>query len=167
MNIKDEAVPQAAKLAAVEAYTKVHGSCRPVAMTAALTAALPHMGGVSVKPLEWETETKADTLIGTYHILAGRARFAVMLDGVSVLNPFHDTLEEAKAAAQADYERRILSALASHEPAPEICATEGCENPATHWRGKFGVGSFYCEACDGKIARQSKRPAPEPAKDGT
>src|SRR5690606_5913989 len=75
-------------------------------------------GAVKVKPLVWETPTKADTLIGTYYIREGRARFAVMLDGISIPNPFRNILDEAQAAAQADYERRILAALEPAEPAP-------------------------------------------------
>lgn len=42
-HIPEEAVPQAAKLAAVKAYTEIDGKCRPVAMTAALAAALPYL----------------------------------------------------------------------------------------------------------------------------
>ncbi|KFB11081.1 hypothetical protein [Nitratireductor basaltis] len=75
---------------------------------------------VKVKPLEWEVEG------GWRHIGRPTARFAdfcywVMHQNrgyvVPTLKEVRPTLEEAKALAQADYEKRILSAL---EPAPKV-----------------------------------------------
>lgn len=103
----------------------------------ALTAALPHMGGVRVKPLEWEpvhgegVETyQATCATGIYRVFededsaAGAvfAEFAIdvsrfcMTDALSI-GRFHN-FDVAQAAAQADYERRVISALALSE-APE------------------------------------------------
>ena len=81
-----------------------------------LTAALPHLPGVGVKKLEWELvsgdhyaegagthyniyQTKPD-LWNSVTVRPGNVRLATNVD-----------LEAAKAAAQADYEARILSAL--------------------------------------------------------
>ncbi len=97
---------------------------------AALTAALPHLPqGVGVKKLEWELvsgdhyaegagthyniyQTKPD-LWNSVTVRPGNVRLATNVD-----------LEAAKAAAQADYEARILSAL---EPsaARELALEEG------------------------------------------
>lgn len=82
---------------------------------------------VSVKPLEWRdirATHEAYTLFGGAYIITAYAGMAEPFklekrgfDGS--LSTYYRHLDEAKAAAQADYERRVLSALASHEPAPE------------------------------------------------
>jgi hypothetical protein len=73
-------------------------------------------GVVKVKGLEW-VENVADTSIGAYWIIAG-------IDGQCTLGlpirksgdwPKYPTHEEAKAAAQTDFERRIVSALSAIE----------------------------------------------------
>lgn len=81
--------------------------------------ALRAQGGASVKPLEWQESIEgyakgqwfADSIFGEYctymHGPSGRA----WLQGPQPLREFFDTIDEAKAAAQADYERRIRSAL--------------------------------------------------------
>lgn len=103
---------------------------------------------VRVKPLEWFdvdeicTRQKAPALGGHYSLVefdanTDEAHFAVNIDlgGLSFVfilepSPFggrrpkqYATLEAAKAAAQADYETRILSALAL--PAPPGAQEEG------------------------------------------
>lgn len=89
----------------------------PDRITAVLEAHF-RTGAVKVKPLEW-TEYGRDDLMkywnaeaapfGVYYrIERDRDRFWMSLSEDWSL---HDTPEEAKAAAQADYERRILSAL--------------------------------------------------------
>lgn len=75
---------------------------------------------VRVKPLQWNP-FRAETPFGYYHIddqtdrtadeLKGRPPF--LLSGSRIDLSRHETLEAARAAAQADYERRILSALAA------------------------------------------------------
>lgn len=86
---------------------------------------------VKVKALEWNP-FRAETPFGSYRIedqrgaadLRGREPF--YLTGARGLTPsHHSSLKAARAAAQADYERRILSAL---EPSPSL-STRG-EAPA-------------------------------------
>ncbi len=80
--------------------------------------AAPTAPSVAVKALEWNP-FRADTPFGNYHIddqtdrspeeLNGRPPF--LLSGSRLDLTRHSTLEAAKAAAQADYEARIRSAL--------------------------------------------------------
>jgi len=77
-----------------------------------------------VKPLEWwRSDTGdlcCDTLVGRYQIQKGREKYFMMPaispgrrnrpDGDAVPS-WHKSEESAKAAAQYDYERRVLSAL--------------------------------------------------------
>ena len=77
-----------------------------------------------VKPLEWwRSDTGdlfCDTLVGRYQIQKGRERYFMMPamipgrrnrpDG-DAKPSWHKAKESAKAAAQDDYERRVLSAL--------------------------------------------------------
>ena len=87
------------------------------------------MSRPTVKPLVWEDfegmgGARAITFYDAKYMITlwrGRGQFEVAMsypgyqtgfDG----ERFHDTLEAAKAAAQADYEARILAAL---EPAPD------------------------------------------------
>lgn len=105
---------------AVKAYIEVDGKCRPAAMRAALAAALSVETRVRVKPLEWREDSCGnwhgnspigDEFIQRWHS-PGNERIEFEFDGVC-----HPTPEAAKAAAQADYSARILSAL-SVEPDP-------------------------------------------------
>lgn len=90
-------------------------------MRAALTAALAHREAVAVKPLEWRgTEgvwLKADAGFGgVYRITeySGMQKpFKLETHGWWSGSPcgHYELLDEAKAAAQADYEQRIRSAL--------------------------------------------------------
>ncbi|WP_309083742.1 hypothetical protein [Chelativorans sp.] len=94
-----------------------------------------------VKALEWNP-FRAETPWGYYHIddqrdrpaeeLKGRLPF--LLSGSHTDLSRYQTLEAAKAAAQADYERRVLSALASSKPdAPHMAVPSG---PETVLRGE-------------------------------
>ncbi len=84
---------------------------------AALTAA-PASAGVEVKKLEWNGG-RAETPFGYYNIddqtdrtaLELNGRLPFLLSGSRLVMSRHESLAEAKAAAQADYEQRILSAL--------------------------------------------------------
>jgi ribA/ribD-fused uncharacterized protein len=74
--------------------------------------------GVAVKPLEWVSEGNATGTTWRGISPIGLGRYTVVADswwGPEPTNEFHnaDDVESAKAAAQADYEQRILSALAS------------------------------------------------------
>lgn len=85
---------------------------------AALASPAP-LEGVTVKPLEWVESNEgyakgqwfAKSIFGEYctyiHSPSGRA----WLQGPNQLREFFDTIASAKAAAQADYDRRILSAI--------------------------------------------------------
>jgi hypothetical protein len=67
--------------------------------------------GVRVKPLEWDEYVTALTPLGTRYAVYrehGRDRECW---AVNVLDGSFDTPKLAQAAAQADYEQRILSAL--------------------------------------------------------
>ncbi|NYD84401.1 hypothetical protein [Brucella intermedia] len=84
-------------------------------MRAALTAALPHLPqGVGVKKLEWQQDGagnhRAETPFGNEFV----QKWTDIRDGnISYEHEgaYFETVEAAKAAAQADYEARILSAL--------------------------------------------------------
>lgn len=88
-----------------------------IGMRDALCAALAHTGKPTVKPLEWRGPLagfyEADTIGGVIKIMDSLRNEP----GRFILHPAEpcrvkfDTLAEAKAAAQADYEARILSAL--------------------------------------------------------
>lgn len=111
-------VSEEAVRVAMETYLAGNGETVEADFRNALTAALPHLPGVGVKvkPLEWELasgdhyaegagthyniyQTKPD-LWNSVTVRPGNVRLATNVD-----------LEAAKAAAQADYEARILSAL--------------------------------------------------------
>lgn len=82
--------------------------------------------GVTVKPLEWNP-FRAETPFGYYHIddqtdrrddeLKGRPPF--LLTGSRLDMSRHHSLADARAAAQADYDRCVLSALSSALPQTE------------------------------------------------
>lgn len=76
--------------------------------------------GVKVKSLEWDRRSVdgsteyADSLLGEYQVWAIGGSGYFYRKAFATGQPAGDTIETAKAAAQADYERRIRSAL---EPA--------------------------------------------------
>ena len=76
---------------------------------------------VSVRPLVWEAHpagVMASDGFGSGYLIDTRGKwrpFAIKWAGS--LLPSHDTLDEYKVAAQADYKARILSAL---QPAPAV-----------------------------------------------
>jgi hypothetical protein len=84
------------------------------------------------------------------------------------------TIEAAKAAAQADYEARIISALTA-TPMPEPgnwfdlkgdarlgeCATDGCGGQPTLRLEAGGTGSNYCSGCAASIRALTTPPARE------
>lgn len=88
-----------------------------------LTAALPFLTGVKVKALEWHDCLKTSEREGFICSEGGVLSYSIMLSKFRVYGvpgphdgaQEYDTLEDAKAAAQADYEARIRSAI---EPTP-------------------------------------------------
>lgn len=107
MKISDEAVH------AARAVSRGHYINADEHMKASLTAALPFLTGVKVKALEWveipscNGMNTAKTQFGTYTIGSS----LVVRYGLKSISKPLATLEAAKAAAQADYEARVLSAI--------------------------------------------------------
>lgn len=93
----------------------------------------PEAGKAVVKPLEWESERTlhiADWLAGTYIISTRIDGSAILKKSIYGKDPERTecaSFQAAKAAAQADFEQRILSALASVAPS-------GAEPVAWQWR---------------------------------
>ncbi|RWL14849.1 MAG: hypothetical protein EOR57_31380 [Mesorhizobium sp.] len=88
-----------------------------VTLHEALISVSKSVAVVAVKELDWREEPippawecLASTAVGLYCIPLGRDLFVLRFRDKDTLGEF-DTLEAAKAAAQADYEARILSAL--------------------------------------------------------
>jgi DNA-directed RNA polymerase subunit RPC12/RpoP len=109
---------------------------RAALSTAPDTAPVEAGGGVIVKQLEWDDATsvligphvyfsRSTTPFSSYRTeqrIAGRWWMTgpdgeALCDDTGAIASF-DTLDEAKSAAQADYERRIRSALVTPPPAP-------------------------------------------------
>jgi hypothetical protein len=74
----------------------------------------PAMTGVKVKPLVWSAEDNGEFIavaeVGWYHIGRPASSWNLTTPFGDVLS-FWDDLDAAKAAAQADYESRILAAI--------------------------------------------------------
>ncbi|MER8967690.1 hypothetical protein NKI25_18545 [Mesorhizobium sp. M0808] len=94
-------------------------------LSATLTKSSP-VEAVAVKGLEWREEPippawecLASTGVGLYCIPLGRDVFELRFRDQCTLGEF-DTLEAAKAAAQADFESRIRAALVATPPAPVV-----------------------------------------------
>ena len=155
-----------------------------------LESALPHMGGVEIKPLEWEdadegmcTKWRAAALGGHYELVSfdKEPGFAVNFHWGRPLSfwfiqgdpdewgptgpKMFPTLEEAKAAARADYERRIMSDIEVSASARAVTDEEVARAAAQLMQ--YGLNApestIYAAA---KAALASHEPAPEPAKDG-
>ncbi|MHC1549446.1 Lar family restriction alleviation protein [Phyllobacterium sp. K27] len=79
-------------------------------------------GGVKVKELEWKRHGSgyldADSVVGPYEIQLGGASYMFSLGG-RYSRETYPTLAAAKAAAQADYDARIRSALSTTLQEPE------------------------------------------------
>ena len=94
---------------------------------------------VAVKALEWSDPAEPNEICRYNHVIA-KAVFVYSIEWKAwkkydALTAYRDgefldslpTLDEAKAAAQADYEQRIRSALSTSpsDPAPEMAALRG------------------------------------------
>ncbi|MBM7328755.1 hypothetical protein JS562_37690 [Agrobacterium sp. S2] len=109
----------------------------------ALTAALPHLPGVGVKKLEWELVSGDHYAEGAgihYNIYETGPDWwnCVTVKPGNVRLATNVCLDAAKAAAQADYEARILSAL---EPsaARELALEEGDLNARLKAKGMYSI----------------------------
>lgn len=164
----------------------------------ALSAGKDAPAGVGVKALEWNvisnSNHRADTSVGTYSIEDQGAhwshdRFWLYIPhGVS--GGKFSALEATKAAAQADYERRILSALAPKDAEPTGTGWQDMDNAPCNgsrvllvWRavgglsehvelGKWKAGIGWCNTYGKPFSGAPdawaslapfSHPAPEPA----
>lgn len=139
-----------------------------------LRAALAEKMVVKVKPLEWE-ESLRDRWIGTPVVKLGELAFWIFRHHDGTFKratkdgwQYFPTLEAAKAAAQADYDSRILSAVEA-VPASQIRAEalrEGYRN---------GVEAFLpyvqlmegCRLSNGQFNVQSRPVDYDPCSTGT
>lgn len=142
----------------LQANAALHQQSARIRELEAEVAALREARGVRVKPMVWEdwsakhrTNHTADTPFGRYGVM--QFHFPDMHFKIEppTAKPFiADTLDAAKAAAQADYERRILAAL---EPAPvtvgeavrddaktALAHLEAVEDAYTRWMLAHAVG---------------------------
>lgn len=100
----------------------------------------------AVKALEWHYERVNGSDIWRGHGILGR--YTVVGGswwGPEPTNDYHnsDTDDEAKAAAQADYERRIRSALVATPPSPKLgVAVEALRPFNTNWTDDNGWTDF-------------------------
>lgn len=118
-------------------------------LCAALEAKLAER--VKVKPLEWTVfcsnsgNSTANTCVGEYVVQHEHDLWMVYLPYEDVRHgKGHETRYEAKAAAQADYESRILSALEATPPAPKVTATHRHKKRGTEYV-LIGVGKMQTE----------------------
>lgn len=120
-------------------------------------AAKQSTGGM-VKGLEWEDrgslikQFRADTIAGIYYIERNGETF----DWWNTVAPFRhgfDTLEAAKAAAQADFEQRVLSCLVNpFSPVNAEPVAAKCDGQLCYYHG--------CQRLDGCVQHPSPEPVP-------
>jgi hypothetical protein len=115
------------------------------------------VGWVTVKPLKWfvgssrsnDGDHEAQTMLGTYSCRKHKLLKWNLWKSERLLDS-SETLEAAKAKAQADYERRILSALS---PAP-VTVSEAARvllDEWSHGEGPLGDLSCYSVEMDGTM----------------
>lgn len=105
----------------------------------------PSGQAVAVEPLEWERlsngNLRALGAFGYRYIVHARSGSFLLHHAGSLSDDSFETEEAAKAAAQADYERRILSALSQPHPADDrVAPTEGVSNKAEEGRQAYKEG---------------------------
>ena len=99
-----------------------------------------------VKPLEWKEARfsdewerfTAETIIGRYEVLKwSDGGYGGSIPGASVEEQGREfnapSMLEAKAVAQADYERRILSVIDLSALEARVASAEGAKNPWGEW----------------------------------
>jgi hypothetical protein len=104
--------------------------CVVAALQAALVQAPVQVGEIGVKALEWEykhqpyrsyPQWSAETVVGRYVVFDTTRSIEWYVEGKTQIHKA-DSVEEAQAAAQADYDQRIRSALALPLPVQEPVA---------------------------------------------
>jgi hypothetical protein len=111
--------------------------------------------GVVVKALEWERTSNgrdwsAESVVGTYSVWCIGSRYIADIRQIkgdqwvdTIIAPNEVSASPAKAAAQADFEARILSCLSTPSPDEEEAACPVCGNEE---RGQGGYLSCECPA---------------------
>ena len=119
----DELETEAVRLEDGRVCSPAQNSCRNGYLMLDAAAMLRACKGrVRVKPLEWVKHPSRDiwrcyTMLGAYKVFGVGAQPSWDFDAIDgQKSEVAASVEAAKAAAQADYERRILAAL---EPAPD------------------------------------------------
>lgn len=140
---------------------------------AALSQPVP-IGAVKVKPLEWRIfcsasgNCDAETPFGQYVIQSEpegeTPRWCMYLPNENDAHTAHPTLKAAKAAAQADYEARIRSAIAPATLAvgdmvlieaarePALPSIEAETVKAVAWADPHTIGAHWPYVCNAKTA---------------
>ena len=97
---------------------------------------------IFIKPLAWDQYDRADI----YHVKPtyGGGPKAFMLSRASrIFSVFFDTVDEAKAAAEADYTSRIRSALVATPPAERV--VEALAQTIREQEVQWAVGRWHAE----------------------
>lgn len=176
--------------AAIEAATDAYHKCLGSQGVSDAIRALPSVG-VTVKPLEWvdmvgRTVALAASIVGNYEIKQDGAWNALWFNGSRISGAL-PSIEAAKAAAQADYEARILAAL-DVQPTPakpdwidncEVCnrivdtreKAEGGDGHGCQYGDKWACSSACAEVLSPdpdwlRDALAAPAPAPSPVKLG-
>lgn len=113
-------IPDAAVQAAMDA---TDGNIHPIMLESALTAALPYLPlGFEVKKLEWEEHANLWSCAAHSEYQIARCWFDEIrkqpehFEVLELEGQRFNTLEEAKAAAQADFKRRVRECHVEIEP---------------------------------------------------
>lgn len=143
--------------------------CNAFAVCEKTASASPASGGVDavVRPLEWTCRNKAglrsfvaDSVAGVYEVFGAGAGWHTLNRATGQISQY-DYEDAAKAAAQADYDQRIRSALF---PAPTSGGVDAVR--IDRWRGILdaakddGCGTVQFTIADAKTMLASLSPAP-------
>lgn len=101
-HMPDEVVPQAAKLAAVKAYTEIDGKCRPVAMSAALEAALPYLSAPCAVEVDTADLIKALSRMAGNRHSDGTSTLVSAEDRSAIIDGCYGLMIAARAAKPVD-----------------------------------------------------------------
>lgn len=130
---------------------------------AALPAVTPQPVGVTVKPLEWKEADHGNFRKGECYHATSPVSFAPLAihkkhDGwwLNVDCKTHPTIEAAQAAAQADYEARILAALDLTPAAPTVAEAVVVVKEAIAPQISEGIGAILRKFCDSPAASRAR-----------
>lgn len=155
MTIPEQAVKAAANYIAIGIDK---GSTPQAIAENALTAATPYMSGVKVRQLEWvdrhykdgSINCRAKTAFGQYEVyyfkMSDRDVFGWDCIVLNIKDMEAASVEAAKAAAQADYEKRILSAIEPSSAREQ--ALEEAVNLCSEYAQSFEKGLCHYGSAD-------------------